>query len=143
MGINNVVLVGRLTQDPELRYTNNGTAKCHIKIAVDRNYQPSNGEKQTDFIPAVVWGAQGEAVAAHKYKGDLVGVTGEIHFDSWQDKDDNWHNYTYVNADAVQFLDNRGKEKAEAEAEEEKKAAEAKKDEKPVRNSAPARNSRR
>ena len=75
--MNNVVLVGRLTRDPELRTTPNGIATTQITVAMNRPVS-ANGERQSDFINVVVWRRQAENVAKYCTKGSLVGVTGRI-----------------------------------------------------------------
>ena len=76
--MNNVVLVGRLTRDPELRTTPNGIATCQISLAVN-GIPNANGERTTDFINIVVWRRQAENVAKYCSKGSQVGVVGRIH----------------------------------------------------------------
>ena len=107
--MNNVVLVGRLTRDPELRTTPNGIATCQITVAV--NGIPSqNGDRNTDFINVVVWRRQAENVAKYCSKGSLVGVNGRIHTRSYEANDGNKRYITEVVADNITFLgsNNRG-----------------------------------
>lgn len=102
--LNRIVLIGRLTRDPELRYTSNGTPVCNFTIAVERNYTNRQGEHDVDFINIVAWRALAENCARHLGKGRLVGVDGSLQIR----KSEN-NNRTYinpeVNADVVQFLD--------------------------------------
>jgi single-strand DNA-binding protein len=102
--LNRIVLIGRLTRDPELRYTSNGTPVCNFTIAVERNYTNRQGEHDVDFINIVTWRALAENCARHLGKGRLVGVDGSLQIR----KSEN-NNRTYinpeVNADVVQFLD--------------------------------------
>jgi len=102
--LNRIVLIGRLTRDPELRYTSNGTPVCNFTIAVERNYTNRQGEHDVDFINIVTWRALAENCARHLGKGRLVGVDGALQIR----KSEN-NNRTYinpeVNADVVQFLD--------------------------------------
>ncbi|MDM7321077.1 MAG: single-stranded DNA-binding protein, partial [Fervidobacterium sp.] len=72
--INNVVLVGRLTKDPDLRYTGNGTAVAAFTMAVELSFNGADGQKQTDFISCVVWRKQAETLANYTRKGSLLGV---------------------------------------------------------------------
>jgi single-strand DNA-binding protein len=97
--------VGRLTQDPELRYTNSGTAVCSFTIAVDRARKDAQGNKQTDFIPVVVWSKLGELCAQYLAKGRQVAVTGEFVSRSYENRDGQKVRVWEVVADQVQFLD--------------------------------------
>jgi len=76
--INNVVLVGRLTRDVELRYTSNGTAVSTFSIAVDRPFTNASGERDTDFVNVVAWRKTAETIANFTRKGSLIGVQGRI-----------------------------------------------------------------
>jgi single-strand DNA-binding protein len=102
--LNRIVLIGRLTRDPELRYTSNGTPVCNFTLAVERNYTNRNGDRDVDFISIVTWRGLAENCARHLGKGRLVGVDGQLHIR----KSEN-NNRTYinpeVNADNVRFLD--------------------------------------
>ena len=102
--LNRIVLIGRLTRDPELRYTSNGTPVCNFTLAVERNYTNRNGERDVDFINIVTWRGLAENCARHLGKGRLVGVDGSLQIR----KSEN-NNRTYinpeVNADNVRFLD--------------------------------------
>jgi single-strand DNA-binding protein len=102
--LNRIVLIGRLTRDPNLRYTNNGTPVCNFTLAVERNYTNKQGERDVDFINIVTWRGLAENCAKHLGKGRLVGVDGSL-----QIKKSENNNRTYinpeVNADNVRFLD--------------------------------------
>lgn len=76
--INNVVLVGRLTKDPDLRYTNTGLAVATFTLAVNRNFTNQSGNREADFINCVIWRKQAENLANFAKKGSLVGITGRI-----------------------------------------------------------------
>ena len=76
--INNVVLMGRLTAAPELKTTQSGTSVLSFTLAIDRRFQPKDGEKQTDFINCVAWRNTAEFISNYFDKGDLIAVTGEI-----------------------------------------------------------------
>jgi single-strand DNA-binding protein len=84
--INRAVLLGRLTRDPELRYTPNGTAVTAFTLAIDRRVTNANGEKETDFIPVVVWGRTAEASAQYLKKGQPAAVEGRIQTRSYENK---------------------------------------------------------
>ncbi len=104
--MNKVVLIGRLTKDPELRFTpNNGTAVATFTLAVDRKFLGPNGQKETDFIPIVVWGKMGETVANYMNKGRLIAISGRMQTRSYDAKDGTKRYVTEVVADDVQFLD--------------------------------------
>ena len=107
--MNNVVLVGRLTRDPELRTTPNGIATCQISLAVN-GIPNANGERTTDFINIVVWRRQAENVAKYCSKGSQVGVVGRIHTRSYDANDGSKRYVTEVVADNITFLgsSNRG-----------------------------------
>ena len=102
--LNRIVLIGRLTRDPELRYTSNGTPVCNSTLAVERNYTNRDGDRDVDFINIVTWRGLAENCARHLGKGRLVGVDGSLQIR----KSEN-NNRTYinpeVNADNVRFLD--------------------------------------
>lgn len=87
--INNVTLMGRLTAAPELKQTASGTSVTAFCIAVDRRYQPKDGEKQADFINCVAWRNTAEFITKYFNKGDMIAVTGEIQTRKYQDKSGN------------------------------------------------------
>ena len=103
--MNRVVLIGRLTKNPELRFTpGTGLAVSTFTIAVDRRSN-KEGKKETDFIPIVVWGKQGENVANYMSKGKLIGISGRIQTRNYEGKDGIRRYVTEIVADEVQFLD--------------------------------------
>ena len=107
MSINRVVLVGRLTKDPELRFTpGTGRAVATFTLAVNRRFK-SQGQPDADFIPIVVWGKIAENTANYVSKGRLVGVSGSIQTRSYEAKDGTRRYVTEVVADEVQFLDSK------------------------------------
>lgn len=109
-GINNVVLVGRLTKDPELKYIpGSGTAVSTSAIAIDRDYK-KDGQAVTDFIPIEVMGKPAEFMANYCSKGRLVALQGRIQVENYQDQQGNKRSFTKVLARNVQALDS-GKEK--------------------------------
>lgn len=102
--MNRVVLIGRLTKDPELRYTpGNGTAVASFTLAVNRRFK-SPGQPEADFVPIVVWGKQAENAANYISKGRQVGIAGRIQTRSYEAKDGTRRYVTEVVADEVQFL---------------------------------------
>lgn len=106
--INRVVLVGRLTKDPELRYTANGIAVSTFTLAVNRTFANQQGEREADFINCVVWRKAAENVANYLKKGSLAGVDGRIQTRSYDNNEGRRVYVTEVVADSVQFLEPRG-----------------------------------
>jgi single-strand DNA-binding protein len=105
--VNKVVLIGRLTKDPELKFTpGNGTAVATFSIAVDRRFK-SEGQPTADFIPIVVWGKQAENTANYMSKGRLIGISGRIQTRSYEAKDGTRRYVTEIVAEEVQFLGGR------------------------------------
>ena len=102
--MNSVVLIGRLTKDPETRYTGEGLAIARFSLAIDRPFKGS-GEKQTDFINIVVFGKQAENCEKYLAKGRLTAIQGRIQTGSYTNKDGNKIYTTEVVADRVQFLE--------------------------------------
>ena len=84
--INSTVLVGRLTRDPELKYTGNNVAVASFSLAVNRNFKDANGERETDFINCVIWRQQAENLANWAKKGALIGITGRIQTRSYENQ---------------------------------------------------------
>ncbi|WP_059051387.1 single-stranded DNA-binding protein [Paenibacillus senegalimassiliensis] len=104
MSLNQVVLIGRLTKDPELRYTPSGVAVAQFTLAVDRPFANQNGEREADFIPVVVWKAVAENVANYVKKGHKVAVTGRIQVRSYENNEGRRVYVTEVVGQNVQFL---------------------------------------
>ena len=102
--LNKVVLIGRLTKDPDLMHTQSGIAVARFTLAVDRGFKSQDGEKQTDFIPITVWRGTAENCAKYLAKGRLVAVAGRIQTGSYE-KDGQRHYTTEVVADEVRFLE--------------------------------------
>jgi single-strand DNA-binding protein len=113
--INRVVLVGRLTKDPELRYTNSNIAVGTFTMAVDRGFTNAAGEKETDFLPIVVWKKSAENVAKYLHKGSLCGVDGRIQTRNYEAADGTRRYITEVVADSVKFLDSKPKDDSTAQ----------------------------
>lgn len=112
--LNKVILMGRLTADPELRQTPSGVSTCQITVAVDRNYTSQGGERQTDFITVVAWRQTAEFISRYFAKGRMIIVEGNLRTRTYDDKryPDVRHYVTEVYADNVQF----GETKAAAQA---------------------------
>ena len=112
--MNKVFLIGRLTRDPELRYTSSNIAVATFSIAVDRNFSNAAGEREADFINIVVWRKQAENVKNYMHKGSQVAIDGRIQTRSYDDTDGKKRYVTEVVADNVQFLDSKGSRDASA-----------------------------
>lgn len=102
--MNKVILIGRLTRDPELRYTPSGAAVCNFTIAVDRPFNSQTGEKEADFIDIVVWNKSAENVAKYMTKGRQIAVEGRLQIRSYDGNDGQRHWRTEVVANQVEFL---------------------------------------
>lgn len=105
--INRVVLVGRLTKDPELRYTPSGVPMARFTVAVNRTFANQQGEREADFIGCVAWRKQAENLANFMRKGSLVGIDGRIQTGSYEGQDGKRVYTTDIVADNVQFLEPR------------------------------------
>ncbi|EPZ53371.1 single-stranded DNA-binding family protein [[Clostridium] sordellii ATCC 9714] len=104
--MNHVVLVGRLTKDPELRYIpGTGTAVATFTIAIDRDYAKKDGSRETDFIPVEVMGKSAEFCANYISKGRLVALQGSIRVDNYQNQSGERRTFTKVSARNIQALD--------------------------------------
>ena len=105
--INNVVLVGRMTRDAELRYTPSNQAVATFTLAVNRNFKNQNGEREADFINCVIWRQQAENLVNWAKKGTLVGVTGRIQTRNYENQQGQRVYVTEVIADNFQILESR------------------------------------
>ncbi|NCA97137.1 MAG: single-stranded DNA-binding protein [Bacteroidia bacterium] len=111
--INRVVLVGRLTRDPELRRTTNETAVASFTIAVDNRMKGPDGQKTASFIPCTVWGASADNTAKYTRKGSLVGVEGRLNQRTFDRRDGTKATILEVVCDSVQFLEPKGEARPE------------------------------
>lgn len=105
MAINSVVLVGRLTKDPELKYSQGGVAVCRFTLAVNRPFTNQQGQREADFVNCVAWRKNAENTANFLRKGSQTGVVGRIQTSNFEGKDGNRVFMTEVLADSVQFLE--------------------------------------
>ena len=106
--LNHITIMGRLTRDPELRRTGNGTAVASFALAVDRDFgKTENGERETDFIDCVAWRQTGEFVSKYFTKGRMAVVSGRLQIRNWTDKDGNKRRTAEVVADNVYFGDSK------------------------------------
>lgn len=107
--INRVVLVGRLTRDPDLKYLQNGTPVCAFTLAVNRSFKKENGEQEADFINIVVWRKAAENAANFLKKGSLAGIDGRIQTRNYEGQDGKRVYVTEVVAESIQFLEPKSK----------------------------------
>ena len=107
--INNVVLVGRMTRDAELRHTPQNQAVATFTLAVNRNFKNQSGEREADFINCVIWNRQAENLANWAKKGALIGITGRIQTRSYDNQQGQRVYVTEVVADNFQLLESRNK----------------------------------
>lgn len=105
--LNHIVLMGRLTRDPELRRTTSGTPVATFSIAVDRDFKSENGEKETDFVDIVAWRNTAEFVSKYFTKGRMAVVSGRLQIRNWNDKEGNKRRSAEVVADNVYFGDSK------------------------------------
>ena len=105
--LNRIVLMGRLTRDPELRRTQRGTAVVSFPIACDRDYAAQGAEKETDFVDIVAWRSTAEFVSKYFTKGRMAVVSGRLQIRNWQDKEGNKRRSAEVVADNVYFGDSK------------------------------------
>lgn len=110
--LNHIILMGRLTRDPELRRTGSGLAVASFSVAVDRDFpNKQTGEKETDFINCVAWRHTGEFVSKYFSKGSMIVVSGRLQMRKWVDDSGNNRTTAEVVADNVYFGESKKKEK--------------------------------
>lgn len=114
--MNKVLLIGRLTSKPELRYTNSNLPFTRFSVAVNRNFTNSQGQREADFINVIVWRKQAENICNYLDKGSRVSIEGRIQTGSYDDKDGNKRYTVEVAADSVEFLDTKSQSQARQEA---------------------------
>ena len=105
--LNKIIIMGRLTRDPELRRTQSGTAVTSFSLAVDRDFKSQSGEKETDFIDVVAWRSTAEFVSKYFTKGRMAVVEGRLQIRDWTDKDGGKRRSAEVIADNVYFGDSK------------------------------------
>lgn len=105
--LNKIVVMGRLTRDPELRRTQNGTAVTSFSVACDRDFKSQSGEKETDFIDVVAWRTTAEFVSKYFAKGRMAVVIGRLQLRDWTDRDGNKRRTAEIVADSVYFGDSK------------------------------------
>jgi single-strand DNA-binding protein len=115
--LNHIVLMGRLTRDPELRYTASNVPVASFTVAVDRDFgRGENGEKQTDFINVSAWRQTGEFVSKYFTKGSMIAVSGRLQIREYTDRDGNRRTAAEVVADNVYFGDSKRRDDGEQSA---------------------------
>ncbi|MCY9153693.1 single-stranded DNA-binding protein [Bacillus haynesii] len=112
--LNRTVLVGRLTRDPELRYTQSGQVVASFTIAVNRTFKNKNGETEADFINCVAWRNTAENISNHLKKGSMAGVDGRLQTRSYDDQSGRKVFVTELVVETVQFLDPKGSGQADS-----------------------------
>ena len=105
--LNQIIIMGRLTRDPELRRTQSGTAVTSFTLAVDRDFKSQSGEKETDFIDVVAWRSTAEFAAKYFTKGRMAIVEGRLQIRPWTDKEGNSRRSAEVVADNIYFGDSK------------------------------------
>lgn len=105
--LNKIFIMGRLTRDPELRRTQNGTAVTRFTLAVDRDFKNADGSKDTDFIDVVAWRNTAEFVSKYFSKGRMAVVEGRLQTRNWTDKEGNKRRNAEVLADSIYFGDSK------------------------------------
>lgn len=105
--LNRIIVMGRLTRDPELRRTNSGNAVTSFTVAVDRDFKTQSGEKETDFIDVVAWRNTAEFVSKYFSKGRMAVVEGRLQLRDWTDKEGNKRRTAEIVADSVYFGDSK------------------------------------
>ena len=108
--LNKIIIMGRLTHDPELRRTGSGTAVTSFSLACDRDFKSQSGDKETDFIEVVAWKNTAEFVSKYFSKGRMAVVDGRLQIRDWADKDGAKHRSAEVVADNVYFADSKRSE---------------------------------
>ena len=121
--LNHIVVMGRLTRDPELRNTQSGTPVASFTVACDRDFKDKNtGERATDFIDCVAWRSTGEFVGKYLAKGRMAVVEGRLQLRDWTDKEGNKRRSAEIVADNVYFADSRPKDEQDPGGKESQKA---------------------
>ena len=115
--LNKIIIMGRLTRDPELRRTGSGTAVTSFSLACDRDFKSQSGEKETDFIEVVAWKNTAEFVSKYFSKGRMAVVEGRLQIRDWTDKDGGKRRSAEVVADNVYFADSKRSESNENQKE--------------------------
>lgn len=113
--LNFIVIMGRITRDPEIRRTESGTAVANFSVAVDRDFPSQDGSRETDFIDCVAWKHTADFVGKYFSKGKQIAVKGRLQIRSWTDKDGNKRRTAEIVADSVYFAGAKTESPAEAQ----------------------------
>lgn len=105
--INRAVITGRLTRDPDLRYTKSGKAVAQFTVAVNRSFKNANGEREADFIQCVIWGKSAESFTQYFHKGSLVGIDGRIQTRTYEDNQNQRRYVTEIVTESFTFLESK------------------------------------
>lgn len=114
--MNRIILLGRLTKEPEVRYTNTGKVVASFTMAVDRPFTGQDGKREADFIPVVIWGKPAETIGNYIQKGHRVLVEGRLQIRSYDGKDGQKRWVTEVIADRFEFIEKAGDKAAKPQA---------------------------
>lgn len=115
--LNKIIIHGRLTRDPELRYTQSQTPVASFTVAVDRDYTDQSGSKETDFIDCVAWRSGAEFVSKYFHKGQLILVEGQLQSRKWQDRDGNNRTSWEIVADHTYFGESKREDRGSSYSE--------------------------
>ena len=107
--MNKAIIIGRLTRDIELKITNSGKSVCSFSVAVDRGFKDQDGNKQTDFIDCVAWGATAENLATYQGKGSQIAIDGRIQVRSYEAQDGSKRKAVEVVAERIEFIGSKPK----------------------------------
>lgn len=113
--LNKIILMGRLTRDPELRKTQSGTKVASFSLAVDRDYAAQGGERETDFIDCVAWRGTAEFAAKYFARGQMAAVEGRLQVRGWMDKNGNMRRSCEVIVENLHFAGSKRQSEAQAE----------------------------
>lgn len=105
--LNRIIIMGRLTRDPELRRTQNGTAVASFSLACERDFKDENGDREVDFIDCVAWRKTAELVSGYFTKGRMAAVSGRLQIRGWTDKDGNRRRTAEILVDNIYFGDSK------------------------------------
>ena len=105
--MNQVILIGRLTKDPEVKNTQSGKAVCSFTVAVDRKFKSKDGDRQADFISCVAWEQRATLLGQYFQKGSKIGIIGNIQTRDYKDKDDKKVYVTEIIVDQIEFIDSK------------------------------------
>jgi single-strand DNA-binding protein len=117
--MNKVILLGRLTRDPEVKTTQNQVELCSFTVAVDRSYKDANGEKQTDFISCIAWRQKAKLLGQYFEKGSRIGIIGNLQSRNYDDNDGKKVYVTEVLVDEIEFVDSKKDREEQREEPEE------------------------